>query len=142
MRRLIFEVTIPELPPSDNDLYFYARGKTVLSKVGKAFKNGVKETIKQAWESAGMPGIEPDQMLEFELFVRHPHVFTRTEEAKNRFVKLDARNRGKLIEDAFVEHLGLDDSQHFQVHYYKLEGPPAVHLRLFENEEVIEWPGS
>lgn len=142
MKRLIFEVTIPELPPSDNDLYFYARGKTVLTKAGEAFKNGVKETIKQAWESAGMPEMGPDQMLEFELFVRHPHIFTKTAKAKGRFYRMDARNRGKLVEDAFVEHLGLDDSQYFHVHYHKLEGKPAIHIQLYENEEVAEWPGS
>lgn len=145
MKKLIFGVTIHELPPSDNHLYLNIRGrrggKRILSKEGESYVNSIRDKIKLAWEKAGMPGINRDEMLEIEETVRIAHVFCHSRQAENRFVKVDARNRGKLIEDAFHAFLGLDDSQQFHVSYDKLEGKPAIHLALYANDELKPWPG-
>lgn len=143
MPELLLEIFVEPAPPSDNELYIYIprTRKRRLSDVGVKFTNQMKEVAKTAWERAGMPRIGRDDMLSMYIWVRLPHVFTTTAEAKHRFVIVDTHNRGKVMADAISKALGFDDSQYFHVHYHKCEGPSAAFVRIIRDEVPPEWPG-
>lgn len=142
-RRTILEFILDEVPPSDNELYVVVRGakrKRFLSDIGKAFKNGIKEKLKEAWERAGMPELRRDMMLEITVLCRFPHLFCKSSRAENAFVILDAHNRGKVLIDAIAEHFGLQDAQSFWSNLGKCEGPHATYVRIDEMQTQPEWP--
>ncbi|NMC34644.1 MAG: RusA family crossover junction endodeoxyribonuclease [Veillonellaceae bacterium] len=141
LKQLVLEVEFDSAPPSDNTIYWGGpHGRKILTKEGKAYKNGIREAVTRAWQADGMPRIERDMMLELHIWIRLPHVFTRTKEAQGRFVKVDVHNRGKVLIDAIAEALGFDDSQHFRVRFYKVEGTSAAFVRVFRNEVMPTWP--
>jgi hypothetical protein len=139
---MILEFSLPELPPSDNELYWSPRGtkKRILTDVGESFKNGIKESLSAVYEATGWPSLDKSMMLRIQVLCRIPHLFTTGEKAKNWFRILDAHNRGKVLIDAISEHFGIQDAQSFSTLLEKCEGGPAVHVRISRMDKQPVWP--
>ena len=141
---VLLDFILPELPPSDNHLYLSVgsgkRKKRILTTEGKAFKNGIKESLTAVHQAAGMPIIDKSMMLSMIVTCRIPHLFTQTEAAENWFRIVDAHNRGKVLFDAVAEHFGIQDAQVFYPALPKCEGEPATHVVLSRMYEQPPWP--
>jgi Holliday junction resolvase RusA-like endonuclease len=100
------------VPPSTNNVYFnLPKGGRVLNAAGKKYKTEISTTIVRQHQ-AEIRDIQLNHPYGI-LFVVSMNILNAgwPEKAKTRYKKLDASNRVKLLEDAIVEALGIDDSQ-------------------------------
>jgi len=113
----MFILQITGVPPSTNKLYTVIRGRKSLSRKGKKYKRKIAELVAQEYP---IPlGFTRDDA--FHLSIRLVFdIFTKTEGAKNRFIKWDVSNRVKALEDAVCESLGIDDSQILKIEIEKV----------------------
>ena len=119
---------INSLPPSTNSVYMTIRkGKKtirILTKEGRKYK---EETA--AWLTTKYPtrlaSIKPDVPYTVLYVFTIPDLLTKSwpEKAKNRYRKVDATNRVKLLEDVVAEVTGVDDSSNMTVIIKKVTGP-------------------
>jgi Holliday junction resolvase RusA-like endonuclease len=143
---IILKITNLPMPPSVNSLYFTKGGKRILSSEGRIYKDMIKSAL------AEMASAKPsDTDLEnHKLSIRFDLFFSSVEnkawhsgKSKNRFKKIDVSNRIKVIEDALVEGLGIDDCQFFNMLINKRQSESSEYvniyvydLELFENENL------
>lgn len=100
------------VPPSTNNVYFnLPKGGRVLNNAGKKYKTEISTTIMREHQ-AEIRDVQLNHPYGI-LFVVNMAILNAgwPEKARTRYKKLDATNRVKLLEDAIVEALGIDDSQ-------------------------------
>lgn len=142
-----FHVVYRDLrPPSINDMYFNGpHGQRVLSKEGKAFKDGVKDAVAQAtialpWKTAvdevylRCGWVHVRILLVFERLYNGSWKPGRKTEAGNLsspYKKVDASNYAKIIEDAIALGTGIDDSAHLGIDMAKDEDKSDPRIEIW-----------
>ena len=135
----------PQLPPSVNEMYFTKGKRRILTSKAKAYK---QRLITGAWEAC--PGLNEFVLaagdtwfilLEldfyFESLVNKGWLAkdrAGKRKATQRYKRIDASNRVKLLEDAVSECIGIDDSR-FQVNVRKHMSPEtgvSIQLSLID----------
>jgi Holliday junction resolvase RusA-like endonuclease len=133
------------VPPSVNKAYFdqvvkkKVRGgmKLVpirtLTKEGRKYKKEIKSAVARGYAMASKH-IQPNVAYCMAIRIFFPAIENKgyPNETDVRYKKLDATNRVKLLEDAIVEALGIDDSQFLRVTVEKAQGPEASHVWIWE----------
>lgn len=130
----MISISLPGLPPSANQAYFnLPRGGRTLSKAGKGYKTETSANIIRNHQSS-IRDIKKNWPygLAIKLTLEHLYNDTWPEKAANRYKKVDVSNRIKLLEDALVDSLGIDDSQMIMVLAYKQVGTP-------ESTKIVVW---
>jgi hypothetical protein len=127
------------IPPSDNHLYTNGfKGKRTMSVVGKRVANHLKQALLEQWMLS--PQLDHNRPYGLVTVIFLPGLLNRGFGKKggtdNRFKRLDASNRGKLVEDVVAEMLGVDDSSAFDCLRYKRIGEPHVEVFLYELEDA------
>ena len=117
---------IPGIPPSANHAYFnHPRGGRVLSKEGKKYKKETSAYIVQTYFHQ-LGGIKKNHPYGLLLVFHFPNIENKgfkTGTAQTRYKKFDASNRVKLLEDALVTAIDIDDSNFMFVGALKTAGP-------------------
>lgn len=120
--RLRIRLTV-DLPPSDNKIYVSGRrGVRFLSSKANKFKISVADQIlKLSYDYDGEWFLEN---IEYEVIIRvfFPAIENKgwvKGNAKSRYKKSDATNRQKLVIDAVMEGIGVDDSHISKATLYK-----------------------
>ncbi len=107
-----------DIPPTVNHAYANARGRKVLTTIGRVYKRSVIDTVIQQIDDQpnGFWTLEEPMALDITLF------FPSLENAgwskgksSMRYKQIDASNRVKLVEDGLSEALGVDDRHFFDV---------------------------
>ena len=148
--RMCLWLTLP-LPPSDNQMYenmpsrpIKRGGKTILltggrrlSSAGESFKKIVQDRVGE------LAACSPHVLLQNIPYTLILKVFFDVVENKgwpdstqNRYKKVDATNRIKLVTDAVAEVTGVDDRHHFltTVRKERDASNPRIELILREQE--------
>ena len=129
-------LTLP-LPPSVNKAYVTTRsGRRILSAAGKEYKRVVASKVAE--HCASRPETvfsEVPLSLSIDLHLATENKGWSKGTAKTRYKRIDASNRVKLLEDAFFEVLGVDDSLVFYLCVRKVphEGEPYAVVNLKED---------
>jgi Holliday junction resolvase RusA-like endonuclease len=110
------------VPPSTNHAYGQRHGKRFLTKEGKAYKTETKAHLVREYGLNISTKKDVPYALSVVCYFTELQHKGWPETVDTRYKKLDASNRVKLLEDALVEALGIDDSQFFQVTVTKLLG--------------------
>jgi Holliday junction resolvase RusA-like endonuclease len=108
----VISILLTGLPPSSNHAYFnLPKGGRTLTKGGKKYKTETSTYIMQNFQPL-IRGIKLNHPYGI-LFGVELDILNKTwpETAKTRYKRLDVDNRVKLLQDAVVEALGIDDSQ-------------------------------
>lgn len=137
--------TLPMLPPSTNHAYITVMKKQgrksipmrVLSPAGRRFKKEATAFILKAY---GMDLAHLKENVTYGLAIEltFEELTNKTwspdgKGAKNRYKKVDASNRIKLIEDVLVDVSGIDDSQFMTLVVKKQEGDsPSTRLWIWD----------
>lgn len=116
----MIHIAIPSLPLSVNHAYANVRGRRMLTKKGKAYKNETQAYIARHYpeELKLLQRDLPYDVLIDLTFKGRETLLTKTWPdggGKNRYKRLDANNRVKLFEDALAGATGLDDSHNWLV---------------------------
>jgi len=121
----VLKLTIP-VPPSLNNAYATFKGRRLLSREGRAFKEGVKTQVlfeqRRRISAEGRWGCTRGDRLSLVM-----EVYFR--DARRR----DLSNLVKLAEDALAESLGFDDSAVVVLHVERKENDksnPRCEVRL------------
>jgi Holliday junction resolvase RusA-like endonuclease len=142
----VLQVWIPFLPPSSNKIYepVWVQGKPRgkrLSKEGGKFKFRAMRVMQQDGRVAFL-NLEEHVPYELTIAVFFKKIYNAgwPEKAKNKYEKVDATNRIKLIEDTVADAVGLDDRHNFRIIVEKHCEPdnPGIYvmLRRIPEEEV------
>jgi hypothetical protein len=135
----------PDLPPSVNEMYFTKGKRRILTSKARAYK---QRFISEAWEACPdldrfvrQAGDRWFVLLEIDFYFAslvNKGWLTKTRAGKRkaaqRYKRVDASNRVKLLEDAVSECMGIDDSR-FQVNVRKHMSPEtgvSVQLSLID----------
>lgn len=104
------------VPPSVNHAYGQRHGKRFLTTEGKAYKNETKTFISRNYATQ-LLFVKKNEKYAISIVCYFEELENKTwpEKVDDRYKKLDATNRVKLLEDALVEAVGIDDSHFFQV---------------------------
>lgn len=132
--KFILDVTLDGLPPSTNHAYFnLPRGGRTLTAKGKAYKTGVSSNLIRNHQEA-LKRIQKDAAYCLAVLLTFSDMYNATwpEKAATRYKKIDVSNRVKLLEDALVDSLGIDDSQFVTVILAKRQGD-------FESTRILVW---
>jgi len=125
------------LPPSANNAYSnLPRGGRMLSKEGKGYKTSVSSFIIQHHQK-DIRDIKKNWPYGLAVKLTFEDLYNSTwpGKAANRYKKVDVSNRIKLLEDAIVDSLGIDDSQLLAVMAVKQVGcPEATHIIVWDYE--------
>jgi hypothetical protein len=130
---------VPGLPPSSNNAYFnMPGGGRGLTKEGRKYKTETKAWLVQKYMKELKTFVPNAPYLVFiRLSFSHDHFYNTTFGQKNgaetRYKKLDALNRGKLLEDVLKDVTGVDDSHTMTIIVQKR--PTTGH----EQTEVFVW---
>lgn len=111
------------LPPTTNHAYVAMRGGgRRLSDEGRAYKAQVRIRL-QARHRKEMASLQTDVAygMRICLYMSNLRNAGYPKSAKNRYKTVDVSNRIKLLEDAFAEAGGFDDSQIFSLTVEKVE---------------------
>lgn len=131
---IVLDATFAGLPLSMNNAYFnLPRGGRTLTAKGKGYKTEIsthlirnfQEALKQVQKNVAYG-------LAIDLTFTDMQNATWPEKAATRYKKLDVSNRVKLLEDALVDALGIDDSQFLTVLARKRQG-------TIEQTRVLIW---
>jgi hypothetical protein len=141
---LLLHVVVNLIPPSSNHCYRINKwGGMSLTKKGEAFKKKFIEAVV----GPNLPTISNIQQFKNDwvftswvVVYFHPdEVLNRTYHQKNgtdeRYKRMDAENRLKLISDAWASAIGIDDKHFFRVIVDKancMPGLPRVEVRLYK----------
>jgi len=133
----VLDIRLP-FPPSVNKAYVTTRsGRRILSAKGKEYKREVARIVAE--HCADKPETvlgEVKLELTINLHMRTENKGWSTGKSKNRYKRVDASNRVKLLEDALFSVLGVDDSLVFLLHVEKIESDEEpftiVQLRVKE----------
>jgi Holliday junction resolvase RusA-like endonuclease len=107
------KITLP-MPPSDNNIYFnWGRARKRTSAADK-YHNQVQEAMAHL-ALGGCEEFEDQVPYSITIIVYFEEVLTKgwPKWAKNRFLKTDCMNRQKLVTDAVMECIGIDDRHIF-----------------------------
>ena len=110
---MIYRFHLSFLPPTINHAYVNRKtGGRFLSKEGKMFKESAAKILKAKYRDV-LRGL--DENAPYGLGVRFSFPAVENigwpKRARRRYKKFDVSNRIKLLEDAFCNASGLDDSQ-------------------------------
>lgn len=137
-------VTLP-MPPSDNGLYWnMPKGGRTLTSAGKKFRNETKAQISELILGSDTDGADFEHDIPYELllFVYFKEVENKTwgqkRGAQSRYKKQDVSNRQKLVTDAVMAAIGVDDRHLMRVVLNKREDAddPRVVVIVREIEEA------
>ena len=112
--RMSSRLTLP-LPPSDNALYWNGPGGSrILTSTGKRYKRAVRDLVSAVIAKAGSPAdFITDVPYEIILNLYFTEIEKKTwgqkRGAKTRYKKIDAGNHQKLVIDAVMSAIGVDD---------------------------------
>ena len=140
---MILSFSFPEIPPSINHIYAQVGPRRILKTVGKAYKKRLQQVLlhDHAREvEALLDEAGDDLFLLLSIDVYFPTLVNEgwlkinrsgKRGADSRYKRLDASNRVKVVEDAVVEAIGIDDSR-FQAIVMKHMDPrrPRVEVSL------------
>jgi Holliday junction resolvase RusA-like endonuclease len=125
------------LPPSANHAYFnLPRGGRTLSKEGKGYKTETSAFLIRHHQ-ADIRNIKKNWPYGLAIKLTFKDMYNETwpGKAATRYKKIDVSNRIKLLEDAVVDSLGIDDSQILAVLAVKQVGQPeATHVIIWDYE--------
>lgn len=151
------QILIPFLPPSSNHIYVNrpgGRGR-FLSKEAEAWKNRFSQQVLAPYimpmQSFGKKvDDDPSSVLELWMMFFFPKedIINLTfgngtkAAAKTRYKKMDVQNRIKLVTDAVVKALALDDSLNFREIHDKycadiVGGNPGICIRVKKSDPVF-----
>lgn len=131
---------IPSLPPSVNHAYYnLPRGGRVLTKEGKRYKAETAAHLTQTYPSV-LARIAPNQPYSIVYILTIPTLLNNgyPDKAENKYKKLDASNRIKLLEDVLADVMGIDDSTSMNVLAAKQVGPHAATEIVIYGDEPDE----
>lgn len=144
------QIVVPFLPPSSNHIYVNrpgGRGR-FLSKEAEAWKNRFSQQVlapylMQIHAFGQTVDADPNAVLELWMMFFFPRedIINTTfgsglkAAAKTRYKKMDVQNRIKLVTDAVVKAIGIDDSLNFREIHDKCcadatGGDPGICIRL------------
>jgi Holliday junction resolvase RusA-like endonuclease len=146
--RMSMQVNL-EMPPSDNKIYWNApHGGRVLTTAGVKYKRGVNNRVSALIAASDTGGADFIPCVRYEIRIRvyfdaiefktwNPDDPTgKKGGAKTRFVKTDVGNRQKLLVDAVMSAIGIDDKHIFEEILQKRcsADDPRVFVRVREEE--------
>jgi hypothetical protein len=105
------------VPPTVNHAYFnLPRGGRTLSKEGKKYKVETAAYLVRTYP-AELQQLKKNVAYGVAIKLYFEKILNDTwpEKAESRYKRIDASNRIKLLEDAFITAAGTDDSQHLLV---------------------------
>jgi Holliday junction resolvase RusA-like endonuclease len=108
------------LPDSDNGLYWNnPHGGRTLTTKAKAYKRGVKDKVSRLIASTMsaedfVPNVPYTVIITIYFDQLEWKTFGATGGAKTRYKKCDAGNRQKLVIDAVMDAIGIDDKHIFR----------------------------
>jgi len=132
-------VTLP-LPPSDNHVYFTVKRRRVKTSEAERYVNLVRAAVAEQAIRASIPVCQdvPDRVIIMIYFDRMEQLNWKRSGAGRRFLKLDVANRQKLLIDAVMDALGIDDSCIMNLQLLKYMD--AAHPRVeFDIEPLPQW---
>lgn len=112
-------ICLPNLPPSSNNAYLTINRKRVLTKEGRRYKNETRGFIAKHYRKE-LLFFERNQpyvvLIEF-VFHGRDQLMAKTwpDKVEDRYKKVDATNRSKIVEDVLAEATGVDDRHNFIV---------------------------
>jgi Holliday junction resolvase RusA-like endonuclease len=112
-------VTLP-LPESDNKLYWNnPHGGRSLTKAAKAYKREVRDVVSRLIASTMtradfVPNVPYTCILSIYFDATEWKTYGQPRGAKTRYKKCDAGNRQKLVIDAIMSAIGIDDRHIFR----------------------------
>jgi Holliday junction resolvase RusA-like endonuclease len=124
----VLRVELP-MPPSVNKLYYVRNGRKALSSEGRALKEQMRAAIVLLCAASAATSQIENVPLQLSLEFYFPEIENRgwsQNKTQTRYKKVDVSNRVKLVEDAIVEALGIDDSAFMRIHLSKHGGPTRV----------------
>lgn len=146
------QIVIPFLPPTSNHIYVNRRGGgRFLSKEAEAWKNRFSQQVlapylMQIQSFCKTVDDDPSAVLVLWMtfyFLKEDLLNTTygtgaKAAAKTRYKKMDVQNRIKLVTDAVVKAMALDDSLNFREIHDKccadLVGGPGVCIRMVKGD--------
>lgn len=139
-------MTFPGLPPSVNAAYLeqvVKKGKRLvpirtLTTEGKAYKRELATAIVRDYSTV-LVSIKPNMALGLSIRLSFPNLLNKgwPTAAGTKYKRIDASNRIKLLEDALVEGLGVDDSQFLSVSISKKVGEEATEIWVWPVEDLV-----
>lgn len=133
----MISISMTGLPPSANHAYFnLPRGGRVLSKEGKGYKTSVSSFVTQHHQK-DIRDVKKNWPYGLAIKLTFKDLYNETwpGKAANRYKKVDVSNRIKLLEDALVDSLGIDDSQMIAVLVMKEVGQVEMtHVVVWDYE--------
>ena len=115
-----------EIPPSINKLYYFRKGRRILSSEGRAWKNRfISGRGGLSFNDLTSIDISKEERLSLTLrfYLKEDRVFSKNwgkdKRVKSPFKRLDVSNLIKITEDALSELLCIDDRANFEIHAYK-----------------------
>jgi Holliday junction resolvase RusA-like endonuclease len=109
----MIQLEIEGIPPSANNAYFnHPRGGRVLSKDGKKFKKETSAFIVQKYfqELGDIKANHPYGIMAVFYLPNLENKGFKLGKAQTRYKRIDTSNRVKLLEDALVDAIDVDDS--------------------------------
>lgn len=133
---------IPGLPPSSNNAYFnLPKGGRTLTRVGKKYKHETSAFLARQYPKE-LQYFRPNEpylvAVRLTFTGLQNKTWGREKGAENRYKKLDATNRTKLLEDVLAAVTGVDDSSTMTFVIQKCEGSEEkteVRMWSLEREE-------
>ena len=146
MTKPLLHVWVPIFPPSSNQIYepVWVNGKPKgkrLTTNARRFKVRAMQAIQKSGRVAVLH-LKEHIPYELRLAIFFEKVINKgyPNNAKDRYAKIDATNRVKLLEDTAADAVGLDDRHNFRIIIEKHCNPeePGIYVTLREipEEEV------
>lgn len=139
----VLKISYDELPPTTNHIYSTNRyGKRFLTKEAKKYKTKFISFVAQN-HFGEIASLNPNGIYRVKWAFYFPKnavinlTFGKKGGAKSRYKKMDITNRTKLIEDALVTALGIDDRQIFETVQKKLIGDGHVEIEIEEMDPKL-----
>ncbi len=131
-----FEIDLPGLPPSVNQLYATVRGNRVKSKVGREYSNLVSLFVRKQLGEYLQDKYFSKQVhrpIRLELYFHKPSWHCVTKGKTHQFIKRDLDNFVKAVQDSLFESMGLDDSCIVELRVKKVgkSDRERTHVRLW-----------
>lgn len=134
------------VPPTVNKAYFekaVRKGKQLipvrtLTTKGRAYKREFSTEMVRRY-SQQLSFITKNEPYALSIRLYLPELLNKgwPQTTQSRYKKLDASNRIKLLEDAIVDAIGIDDSHFMQVSVEKAYGPKEeTHVWIWKTELV------
>lgn len=138
----MIDIKIDGLPPSVNHAYFnLPRGGRTLSAKGKKYKTETSTKIVRDYATS-IRGLSKDRSYGLIVVFSFTDLYNKgwPDKTPNRYKKIDVSNRLKLLEDAVVDALGIDDSQFVFITLRKVPGEKEATRILVWDYDSEEMP--